>query len=55
MSFKTSLYRTMKKKTIDKEELTENILKFERVENVAEVLILGEDGGIRRIIYLERV
>jgi len=35
---------------MDKETLDEVMEEFERVENIAEVILLGEDGGIRRII-----
>jgi len=34
-----------------KEEDLEEVMKqFERVEKIEEVILLGEDGGIRRII-----
>lgn len=38
---------------IDIKELKDLIRGFERVENITDVIIFGDDGGIRRITFEE--
>lgn len=40
---------------MDKEELLQYIKTFENVEEIEEIIILGVDGSIRRIIFEEEV
>ena len=39
---------------IDEENLKKCIEGFERVENISDIIILGDNGGIRRIIFQEQ-
>ena len=38
---------------IDEEGLKQKIDSFERVEEITDIIILGEEGGVRRITFYE--
>ena len=45
----------MAREIIDREELGQHLTTFERVEMIDEIIILGREGGIRRIMFKSSV